>query len=362
MILIDCFVLSKCNGMSYCLESILQNIPMPYRKEFILLVTSEDVADRIPDGFLVITHKCKSFMYWSNVFLPWYIFINSRKIDSVLFPANTSPFFLVFNKPKFVILHDIMFLRKMSVSGVKHWLNHFYYKLNVILFIKKYSTVFTVSQFSRNDILEYFPCIDEKRIVVIPEAVKCFSESIENDLASGVYFLAVCLSDPRKNTKLCIQGFLEYCRQGLNSDDAKLILFGDKAAWDNIKQEFGENIFFKCSVFFLGRVSDAELAFLYENARCFLFPSSYEGFGLPVLEAMSFGTPVITSKTTSLPEVAGDAGIYINDFTASDIASSLHLLDDQATLFLYQSLARTNVLRFSWHDAVKKILDTLKLS
>lgn len=362
MLLIDCYVLSKCNGMSFCLESILQHIPLKIRSKFILAVPSESVAVRIPDGFVIVIHECNSFMYWSNIFLPWYILVNSKKIDSVLFPANTAPFFLFFNKPKFVILHDIMFLRDMSISGVKHWLNHLYYKLNVIFSVKKYSKIFTVSEFSRNDILEYFSSVDENNVVVIPEAVKAFPDSIESIHVKGVYFLAVCLSDPRKNTKLCIQGFLQYCHQGLNADDAKLVLFGDKAAWNNVKQEFGENIFFQKSVFFLGRVSDGELAFLYEKARCFLFPSSYEGFGLPVLEAMSFGTPVITSKTTSLPEVAGDAGIYINDFTPSEIASALHLLDDQETLFSYQSLAKKNVLRFSWQDAVKKMLDTLKLT
>ena len=106
-----------------------------------------------------------------------------------------------------------------------------------------------------------------------------------------------------------------------------------------------------------GYVSDAELQSLYTRARCLLMPSLYEGFGLPVLEAMQHGVPVIASSTSSLPEVVGDAGLLINPYSESEIAAAIKRLAHEETLHRELSQrARERVERFSWQQAASETL------
>ena len=116
----------------------------------------------------------------------------------------------------------------------------------------------------------------------------------------------------------------------------------------------------KC-VQFLEFVSDEDLAVLYQNARCFVLPSLYEGFGLPVLEAMQNGCPVITSKVSSLPEAGGDAALYVDPLNVDDIASKINmLLTDKKLREELVEKGYQQVKKFSWEKTARETLKVLQ--
>lgn len=360
MIYIDGFILTKCNGMSFCLRSLLQAMPFEKRKGMLVVVPKNKVAvDSIPEGFNVKIIECYSFLLWSNLVFPFYLLVNRKKVSTVFYPANTMPFLFSSFFDSYLLLHDIMFMREFSFSSMKHRLNHFYYKANLLASIRKVKKIFTVSDFSKNDILSYFKNVTSDDVIVIEESAKSFPSPITVELPADRFYLSVCLSDPRKNTVLAIEGFLSFLKMRSVIDNSSLVLFGDSKYWSQLVQRFADNAEFSKKVHFVGRVSDAQLGFLYKNAYAFLFPSTYEGFGLPVLEAMSFGTPVITSRVTSLGEVAGDAGVYIDEFSVEQVALALTKLDDKEVCDQYQKLSLRNVTRYSWDRSAEIILSTL---
>ncbi|QSX32683.1 glycosyltransferase family 4 protein [Shewanella avicenniae] len=356
LVAVDGFVLSKCNGMSYCLQSILNAIPAECRSRFVIIVPKCEAAiESVPAGYEVKILNCSSFLLWSNVVLPYFLLKNFSRVSKVFHPANTMPFLSSSFFENYLLLHDVMFLRELSFSSLKHRLNHLYYKMNLFFSLKAVDKIITVSNFSKSDICSYFSNIHSDDITVIDESAKKFPRSESVKLPVGRIYLSVCLSDPRKNSILSVEGFLRYSEHSANSDST-LVLFGDPKYWEALKQRFTNVAGFSERVLFVGRVSDGQLAFLYQNAHAFLFPSSYEGFGLPVLEAMSFGTPVVTSRVTSLGEVAGEAGVYIEEFSAEQIAGALVLLDDAHKYADFKQRSLANVRRYSWDRSAELLL------
>lgn len=126
------------------------------------------------------------------------------------------------------------------------------------------------------------------------------------------YFFSLCTLEPRKNLLRSVKSFLQYIRQEKITDLYYVIGGGKwKSFYDQMLKEMEQDELFDQYVKMIGYVDDDDLPYLYSHAMCFIFTSQYEGFGLPVLEAMSCGCPVITSTSSSLPEVAGDAGLMV---------------------------------------------------
>lgn len=168
----------------------------------------------------------------------------------------------------------------------------------------------------------------------------------------GSYILAVGTREPRKNLTRVIKAFNK-----LNSEKLKLVLVG-KYGWGddvtlNNKQIAMDN------VIVTGFVDDKDLPVLYSGAKMFCYPSLYEGFGLPVLEAMQCGCPVITSNVSSLPEVAGEAGIQVDPFKIDEISGAMEkLIENDAVRGRMRKEGLTQAKRFSWHQTAR---DTLKI-
>ncbi|TYQ26254.1 glycosyltransferase family 4 protein [Pseudanabaena sp. UWO310] len=198
--------------------------------------------------------------------------------------------------------------------------------------IKKSDLILTVSESARQDILQCFD-IDPEKVFLTYQPIINNSALIKEDSVSSVldryslefqkYILFVGAIEPKKNVGRLVEAY-----KGLDTD-MKLVIVGKKAwLWkdtiDNIKNLFGKN--FSKKVKILNYLPRKDLGYLYTGAFCFVFPSLYEGFGLPPLEAMSFNCPVITSKVSSLPEVCGDAAIYIDPYDSDDIREGIEKL------------------------------------
>lgn len=174
-------------------------------------------------------------------------------------------------------------------------------------------------------------------------------------VADAPYVLSVGTLQPRKNYVRLIQAFAQ-ARTGRSEDLQLLIVGGPGWLYEGIIEEASQHD----SVRLLGFVEDKDLLALYRGAALFAFPSIYEGFGLPVLEAMACGTPVVCSNTSSLPEIAGDAALLVNPLDVGSLSSAMKRVLEEAELrtqMIDRGLAQAR--RFTWAQAAQQLLDVI---
>jgi glycosyltransferase involved in cell wall biosynthesis len=224
--------------------------------------------------------------------------------------------------------------------------------------------VLTVSEASKRDILRYFR-VPERKIDVIYNAIdERFGEPPEADeiervreryQLDGPFVLYAGNIKPHKNLERLIEAFHSLRRDG-GFDQVRLLIIGDEISkYATLRRAVHRHKLHK-HVRFFGFVPDETLACLYRLASVFVFPSLYEGFGLPPLEAMASGTPVITSNVSSLPEVVGDAALLIDPYEPDSIAEAMRrvLTDDALRRDLCaRGLARAR--QFSWDRSIRRV-------
>jgi glycosyltransferase involved in cell wall biosynthesis len=228
------------------------------------------------------------------------------------------------------------------------------------------------SEFTRRDIVETYG-VAPARVSVVPLAAATrfapFADAKELQRVrdvygiAGDYILAVGSIQPRKNLARLIKAYSDLRRRRAQDKLPKLVVVG-KRAW-----LFGETLraVEECGVtdalIFTGYAPETDLPALYCGALCFVYPSYFEGFGLPPLEAMRCGTPVVVGDRTSLPEVVGDAGLLVNPFDTESIADALARLIDDGTLRAHlreRGLARAT--QFDWRETARLTLEVYKRS
>jgi glycosyltransferase involved in cell wall biosynthesis len=285
--------------------------------------------------------------------------LNSKKIELVENSLNDSdiyhsPFFLFPNQvqtnkkiKKLITIHDLIPIKyPQYFEDKKNNIVH-----QIIKTIKPDTYVTCISEATKNDFLEVTG-FSESQVSVVPLAAssKLFYPVLEKDVISKVlekyaitnsktYFLSISTLEPRKNIHTLIKSFANLIEQEKN-EELQLVLVGTKGwDFDKIFERIDVSPSIKDKIIFTGYVPDQELAMLYSGAIGFMYLSFCEGFGLPPLEAMQCGTPVICSNTTSMPEVVGEAGILVNP-TDTDAIS-------QAMLAIYQNCNFREELRLN---------------
>jgi glycosyltransferase involved in cell wall biosynthesis len=229
--------------------------------------------------------------------------------------------------------------------------------------------IVTISNFSKESFLRYFPYYPEERVSVVylgnrPTLNKSLGKSTiqavkaKFDLAES-FWLDVGTLEPRKNYRLLLEAYARLVKEG--NESKPLYIAGGKGWMENDIQERVKELGISDKIRFLGYVSDEELSVLYSTCYAFIYPSLYEGFGLPVLEAMSCGAPIITSNNSSIPEVVGDAGLSI------DPKNVQSLVDAMSKLNVDQNLRNELIIKselqarhFSWESAAEQIVDIYK--
>ena len=246
---------------------------------------------------------------------------------------------------------------------------------NVLNSINKNTWVLCISNATRNDLLNYTGSkLDPDKVIVTELAASgSFYQSTDKEINKNVrklygipeapYGLSVCTLEPRKNIDQAIRAFVKIVREEKISD-LNLVLVGAEGwMFDKIFEEIEASNLLKNRIVITGFVANEHLAALYTEALMFVYPSFYEGFGLPPLEAMQCGTPVITSNTSSLPEVVGDAGIMISPTELDELCEAM--LSVYKSPFLREDLSRRSLERakkFSWERCAQETVDAYKLS
>ncbi len=280
---------------------------------------------------------------WEQCVLPFFFW---GKKNYIIFSFTGLGSILLRNKA--MTIHDLSFLENPKwFSKSYYW----WYKLMTPLAVRTSKHIITVSEFSKKEILRFYPFVNPDSITVAYGAVDqtYFHNQKQVEPTNERFILAVSSLDPRKNFERLMNAF-----KGIT--DCRLYIVGSYNrvfSGNSTTDQRTENIKF------LGRVSDKELMHLYKQAVGFIFPSIYEGFGLPPVEAMSCGCPVLVSDIPVLNEVCSDAAIYFNPYNPTNIRRAVkQLLNlDSASREKLQAAGLKNIQRFSWENTAKTILE-----
>ncbi|MGH2785941.1 MAG: glycosyltransferase family 4 protein [Actinomycetota bacterium] len=216
---------------------------------------------------------------------------------------------------------------------------------------RRSAVIFTVSEWTRQGILERYRVPDE-RVVVTPNGVDPSFGPVGPAADHGSYVLFVGAVQPRKDPEVAIRALSH-----LNGD-LRLVMAGpDKLGADRVRATAAE-LGLTARIRWLGYVEKSELASLYRGAACLIFPSRYEGFGLPVLEAMACGTPVVASRATSIPEIAGDAAILVEPGDPQALADGVRVALDRRDHLRAAGMARARL--YSWASTAAKTAEAYR--
>ena len=296
---------------------------------------------------------------WTRFALPLRLFLSNSKPDVFFTPTHYAPLFSPC--PTAISIMDLSYLHfpelfaKKDLYQLTNWTKQS---------VKKAKKIFAISKFSKNDIINSYRVRDRDVVVTYP-GIKANNSNIKTQNMDILkkkykldrpYILFVGTLQPRKNIVKLIEAFSK-----LDKKDIDLVVVGKKGwLYEDILAAPGKFGVLE-RVKFLDFVRDEELPLFYRHALCFVMPSLYEGFGLPVLEAMREGCPVLASDVSSLPEAGGDAALYFNPGDVSDIAAKIErVIGDEDLRKEMVEKGYKQIKKFSWEKAAGETLKVLQ--
>ena len=284
---------------------------------------------------------------WSHFVLPF------KKGDVLFCPANMAPIFIPKSKKLVLTIHDLAFLtHPKSFSKIFQ----IYYSLLIPYNIKRAGQIITISEASKKEIIDIFPQVKDKINIVVLGIDKKYG--IVKDLKKKKQILYVGSINERKNLIGAIESFERLPKEL----DYSLVIVGNFFDIFSLSKKMKEVLFRakkNNKIIFKQGLDDNALIVEYNVSRILIFPSFYEGFGLPPLEAMACGTPVITSNLSSMPEVCGDAALYVDPYNIEDITSKMEILiNDKNLQKELVSKGLDKVRNFTWR---KSALEHIKI-
>lgn len=298
--------------------------------------------------------------------IPWYGWaeqvkmpgiIKQEKIELMHFPHWNVPIF--FNAPYIVTIHDLLLLhyptRKASTLGtLAYWFKNLAYKIVLRHAVKKAKAIITPSEFTKKDVMSTFNLPAEK-ITATHLAPYKDNTAVKDSRALALpepYILYVGVAYPHKNLDRLLLAWKIFTEK--YGSKYHLVLSGKhnyfyKKLLDSTKSD---------NIIFTDFLTDADLSAVYDHASLFVFPSLYEGFGMPPLEAMAHGVPVISSHSTCLREILGDAAYYFDPEQPAEIAAAIRtVLTDQTLRNNLLEKAKNVLSRYSWEETARQTLN-----
>ncbi|RTL50026.1 MAG: glycosyltransferase [Sphingobacteriales bacterium] len=301
-----------------------------------------------------------SFKYWYDVKVP--LVLRKFAPDVLVQPYGFAS--LTTKIPQLLVVHDLAFKHHPSFIP-KHHL--YYYRYFTPRFLKKVQSIVTVSDFSKEDIAQHYPFAAAKTTVVYNAAKSGFQplpfearQAIKTQYANGCeYFLFVGGIHPRKNLLNLLKAFTIFKKW--QKSNMKLLVAG-RLAWQyNDIMEKLDSYKHRDDVVLLDYVSDAVLQPIMAAAYALIYPSFFEGFGVPVIEAMQSGTPVICSNTGSLPEIAGHAALLAAPDDVEELAQQMQLIyKDEIKRNQLIEAGKQHSKKFNWDDSANRFWQAIQ--
>ncbi|MEG3130363.1 glycosyltransferase family 1 protein [Pantoea cypripedii] len=277
---------------------------------------------------------------------PWFLMFNKSLYFT---PGFNAPWFFV--KRSIITIHD---LNHIDIDGNDSFLKNIYYNLILKRACRKAKLIFTVSEFSKKRISDWAQVPSDK-IVVVGNGVSSEYNPYGEIYRPGFeYFLCVSNRKPHKNEMRLITAFSTI----KNRNGIKLLLTGKMS--EQLKKHI-DSLGLVEEVIFTGYIDEIKLPSYYRGAKALLMPSLYEGFGLPVIEAMACGVPTLASNTTALKEIAENFSVQVNPESVSDIANGIEKLINDADLNANLCIGGLNNSgKYTWENTVNIIVKSLK--
>ena len=350
-------------GIGTYIRNILRQLARIDRQtEYILICQPRDreLSLSLGDNFRVEVDTSPPYSLREQLSIPWRL-VRTRA-NMLHEPHYVLPPLAVCRSV--VTIHDCIHLRFPQYLPNRAALT--YARAQMGSAARRSHRILTVSEASKRDILHYFPVHPEKITVIynaiderfaVPPPEEDVQRVAERYQLGGKFVLYVGNVKPHKNLERLIDAF-HLMRQSPGLEDVKLVLIGDEISRYAVLRRAVHRYNLHKFVRFLGFLTDETLAIVYRLAGVFVFPSLYEGFGLPPLEAMASGTPVVTSNVSSLPEVTGDAALLVDPTSAEAIGDAMRRVLTDSTLAADLSARGLRRAReFSWEQAAARIRD-----
>jgi glycosyltransferase involved in cell wall biosynthesis len=325
--------------------------------EYVLLCREPDlgIAAQLGPNFRSVREPSPNYSLREQVHVPWVL--RRERPDVYHAPHYVLP--AAVRCRSVVTIHDCIHL--MFPQYLPNRAAYAYVRASMWAAARRSDRILTVSEASKRDILSHFGIKPEKIVVVYNAIDEHFSATPSEEHVARIrerfqldhkFVLYVGNIKPHKNLVRLIEAFSELRR---THDDLKLLIIGDEISkLPALRRAVHRHKLHKY-VRFLGYLKDDTLTVLYRLASVFVFPSLYEGFGLPPLEAMASGTPVVTSNVSSLPEVTGDAAVLVDPYDVDSIGNGIRrILDDPRLAEELRLKGLKRAREFSWERSVEK--------
>ena len=349
------------HGMDYVvLEEIKELQKSDNRNEyFVFVAPGEDRCLHDSKNVHIIEIGSNFYPLWEQFSLPRAV--NQLNLDMLHCTSNTAP--ILCKIPMILTLHDIIFLEPRDKSNKSLYQNMgwLYRRFVVPRILKKCKRIITVSEFEYNNIISKLHIPEEKMVMIYNGYNEWFKpvEDIEliyqQYIEEPGYFFFLGNTDPKKNTERTLIAYSHYLEKS-NVKRKLLMADLDRSFLDDIiERNHIENI--KDYMVIPGYIKNADLPYVYNNAFAFLYTSLRESFGIPLLEAMACGTPVITSNTSSMPEIGGSEALMVNPQNADEITEKMLLLEEDNIIYQKQKeIGIRRAQQFSWKYTAEQLL------
>lgn len=346
----------------YIFQALVRNLPAG--DQIVALGKDNPLPDMPPSSDKLSYEIFGPKKAWVITGLTRRLWFGKPKIDVLFSPSHYTPLLTIV--PSYVFLMDLSFER----FGTEYFTNYDIQQLKrwTPLSVKKAKKVFTISEFSKSEIVHFYQTDPNKIEVVYPSYDKdVFHSKIPQTKVNaikkkyninGQFFLYWGTLQPRKNISRLVEAFALLKRPNL-----KLVIAGKKGWLYEQIFEQAKKLGIEKRVLFIGFTPDDDLSALVKSSRAYILPSLYEGFGMPVVESQAVGAPVVVTRGSSLPEIAGDSAFYIEDpLSVSSIKEALEKVlglsaKNRAKII---KMGKENIKRFDWDNAAKKILNIIK--
>ena len=351
------------HGMDYVvLQEILEIQKMDTENEYFVFVKpGEDRCVESSSNVHVVEVDCPSYPLWEQWALPRAA--KKAKVEILHCTSNTAPIWC--DIPLILTLHDIIFLepRDKQNKSLYQNLGWLYRRLNVPKILNKCRRIITVSHFEEKNIISKLG-IPGNQMAMIYNGYNEWFKPIDNcklpttisqKLTANGYFFFLGNTDPKKNTERTLIAYSKYLEKSTVKRKLLMADLDSNYLNDIIARNGIENI--RNQMVMPGYIVNSDLPSIYNNAFAFLYTSLRESFGIPLLEAMACGTPVITSNTSSMPEIGGPDAILINPESSDEIANMmLRLESDHAFYQKQKEIGLERAKLFSWKNTATKLL------
>lgn len=353
------------HGMDFvALETIRELQKIDHENEYFIFVSpGPDHCLNESDNMHIVELRCPSYPLWEQVALPRAV--ARVRPDLLHCTSNTAP--VKCPVPLVLTLHDIIFLEKRQSSSRSLYqeMGWHYRRLVVPRILSECRKIITVSNFECNRIREALNLPKDRLTAVYNGYSPHFRqmppapEIVHKYIPSDDYLFFLGNTDPKKNTPRVLKAYGLYLRK---SEHKRPLLIADlkEEAIDGILSAEGIKEV-KPYLSFPGYIPNADLAALYNGAFAFLYPSLRESFGIPMLESMACGTPVIAGNTSAMPEIAGEGALLADPLDENDIARKILLLEEDDTFYQQQvDYGLERVKLFSWRKSAEALLKIYK--